>query len=552
MSIVLFVVFATISNFVAFYSTSQIINIFSGQTLDGVSNLGYEYINKAYPGEWEVKDGNLYKGEVLINNNNKLIDDIAKTTGSVATIFLGDTRIATTITENGERIIGTKANELVSQSVLNGTPVKKTIDIAGKQYFSSYIPIKDKNSNIIGMWFVGLDYSHIANLGTKINLIIMGLFMLSTTIMIVVFNLLLTIIIKTIKKVIKSLQAISAGDLTQKIKPIYSGEELEVLTSQVNSTIDKMSDLLNHIKNSSLTLASTSQQIASSVEYMATTTEQTAKATGEIAAGVVNQTNSIVSGSENLNSIADKIDTITNGIANSTIIVKNTEEDLINTQISIKEQHKKSDERKVATQKALLVMENLNKSAKQIATILGTMETISDKINLLSLNASIEAAHVGAAGAGFVVIAQEVNKLAAESKVASDSINDIISTTLSNITDTAQELKQIETLENVSEVALNDTNNKIQDLTKSVKTILDNFKMFANSMNELNISSDNLKNEISDMAAVSQELSASTEEISATMEEHASTNEQISEGVNQLSKMAVELQSIVAIFKTKQ
>ena len=113
-------------------------------------------MNSDYPGDWHVIDGILYKGDVRINNNESLVDYLSSLTDDAVTIFLYDTRVATNVMRNGKRAVGTRASQKVIEEVLKkGDTFIGKADVVGVAYQSAYIPMRDSNNNIIGMFYVG-------------------------------------------------------------------------------------------------------------------------------------------------------------------------------------------------------------------------------------------------------------------------------------------------------------------------------------------------------------------------------------------------------------
>ena len=116
-----------------------------------------ELMDYQYPGDWEIKDGNLYKGEKQLDGADDVVDRLSSTTGGHVTIFKNDTRVATTVKIDGQRSVGTKASDAIIEAVLNkGANYTGVANVVGEEYHSAYEPIKDRGGRVIGMVFVGL------------------------------------------------------------------------------------------------------------------------------------------------------------------------------------------------------------------------------------------------------------------------------------------------------------------------------------------------------------------------------------------------------------
>jgi len=80
---------------------------------------GYEIIDLQYPGDWELRGDQLYKGETLINGNFEIVDRIGELTqGNTVTIFARDTRVTTNVMVDGSRAVGTQVSQEVKKAVL--------------------------------------------------------------------------------------------------------------------------------------------------------------------------------------------------------------------------------------------------------------------------------------------------------------------------------------------------------------------------------------------------------------------------------------------------
>ncbi|QSZ27904.1 diguanylate cyclase [Aceticella autotrophica] len=118
-------------------------------------------LEQKYPGAWNIKNGKLYKGNVQLNDNYDVVDCFTSISGNTTTIFQGDTRISTSIKNNkGERVIGTKADPEVAETVLKqGKNYFGIANVVGEKYITAYKPIKDNEGEIIGMVYTGIPLS---------------------------------------------------------------------------------------------------------------------------------------------------------------------------------------------------------------------------------------------------------------------------------------------------------------------------------------------------------------------------------------------------------
>ncbi len=125
--------------------------------------LGYQYLDLKYPGDWRQFNNNLYKGNMLINDNIKLINDIAHHTGGTVTIFHHGKRVATNVmTKDGIRATGTEVSPTVAEEVLHkGGIYLGEANVVGHFYQTAYMPIKNSKKQIIGMWYVGVSENYI-------------------------------------------------------------------------------------------------------------------------------------------------------------------------------------------------------------------------------------------------------------------------------------------------------------------------------------------------------------------------------------------------------
>ncbi|WP_010252000.1 cache domain-containing protein [Acetivibrio cellulolyticus] len=169
-SIVLIALFTATIFFVTDNKVNNLVEKTISAKVESISNLGLNIIKSRYDGDWNVKDGKLFIGENLVNNNFEVVDEIKEKTGSLATIYLGNERVATNeLDKDGERTVGTMVSNEVAEIVLKkGVPYERAETVLGEKYSVKYVPIKDNAGKVIGMWSVGIPKSSISIQGSNI------------------------------------------------------------------------------------------------------------------------------------------------------------------------------------------------------------------------------------------------------------------------------------------------------------------------------------------------------------------------------------------------
>lgn len=117
-----------------------------------------EIIDLKCPGPWSARNGELYKGAVRISFNHEIADYLSRLTGDTVTVFLGESRVATTERGlDGAPLTGTKVSDQVAQTVLqNGQAYRGEEDKGGQLCRAGYVPLRTESGEVIGMLYLGI------------------------------------------------------------------------------------------------------------------------------------------------------------------------------------------------------------------------------------------------------------------------------------------------------------------------------------------------------------------------------------------------------------
>ena len=518
------------------------------QLNDNAKN-GINLVDKLYPGDWKLDGDKLYKGEKLLNNSTEIVDSINNAVGVPVTIFANDTRISTNITDNGKRILGTKAQTNVTEKVIGkGEIYIGSVKIIGKDYEAIYVPIKDSTGNNIGMFFVGEETKFISGelikSLTTITIAVLVLLVLS----ILISMTLTRRITRRIKTVVESMVVIGEGDFTVRSN-IKSGDEIQLLSDTQNKMAEELSILVSKIGKICKELSLSSDNLAATSQETTATAEEISKALNSIANTTSVQAKDTDSGLNKTLELSGNIQKISNAIVN--IISMFNAASILNSK-GLKTVELLSNKTKQSNDASLRVNTAINEmetSSQKISIIMNTITEIASQTNLLSLNASIEAARAGDAGLGFSVVASEIRKLSEQSATAASDISNIIYGIQTQSKKAVSEM-------NITKIAIDDQGKAVEETKQIFGNISDtilNLKNEVDKIDVLNTEMTSKKVEIinlmEEISASAQQNSAATLQISASSEEQVAGMEEVSKTAEQLNFIAQNLNSEIKKFK---
>jgi methyl-accepting chemotaxis protein len=521
---------------------------FAVEKAKGDLEVAYRYIDKEFEGKWHINGGKLFKGTTSFNMNYSIVDLIAKDTGDTVTFFQGDTRIATNVMVDGKRAIGTQVSPEVAEQVLkNGRKYYGEAEVAGNGYQTAYMPLKDENNQVIGIFYVGASQKIIDT--TIASFLKIFLFVLAIVIIIsVIFVYWFTRRLKKRLSVISNaLNHAGSGNFTNEIKD-DAGDELSELSQSYNEMRLNLKHMIQEVLQTTEQVAASAEQLNAGAEQTSKATEQITNAIQHIANGAENQTSNVEESAKSLEEVSKGIQ---NMAENSAVI---SEAGLKTSEQARTGEHfvAKTVDQIHAIDKAVNISSEvillLDKRSQEIGDITKVITDIANQINLLALNAAIEAARAGEHGKGFAVVADEVRKLAELSQQSSTQISGLI--------------KEIQ-------IDMEKSNSSIGKVKAEVKGGLELVDETQKSFKDILQSTEGMGMQIDDMAATSQQISASAQEVAATVagiseiardtsihsqsvaastEEQLASMEEIAASANDLSERAMHLQDMMTKF----
>ncbi|WP_010647793.1 methyl-accepting chemotaxis protein [Oceanobacillus massiliensis] len=512
--------------------------------------LGLHTLDQKYPGGWEITDGQLYKGDLLVNNNFEMVDVIGDLTGGTVTIFQDDTRITTNVKlDNGQRAIETKASGQVIETVLNQDQnFYGEADVAGVPTQTAYKPIKDEQGSTIGMWYVGVSKSFIDGIVSNITTSLVVVMSIVAALAIAIFLWFTTKIKKRLNSVNKAMEKAGEGDFTTTLND-RSGDEFGQLSQNFNKMKDSLSNLIQQVSQTAETVSSQSEELTQSASEVKSGSQQIATTMQELASGSESQANyasDLASVMETFSAKVQEMNANGEDIYNSSndVLGMTTEGsklmDVSVNQMAMIDQ---------IVQDAVQKVKGLDIQSQEISKLVSVIKDIADQTNLLALNAAIEAARAGEHGKGFAVVADEVRKLAEQVGVSVTDITGIVQNIQAESTGVAESLQggyqevekgtgQIKT----TGETFNGITNAVKEMVSKIQTITDNLTAISSSSQDMSAS-------VEEIASVSEESAAGVEQTSASAQQASSSMEEVSDSSDELARLAEELNGLVRKFR---
>lgn len=304
------------------------------------------------------------------------------------------------------------------------------------------------------------------------------------------------------------------GDLTTPVS-VQQKNELGSTADSLNTAQKQMVGLISNIDNTSKELQTVAKDFSETFLSMDEYIQSVSSAVEEIAQNTTSQAASTNSASDSVEEIAFGIEGTSENMdslkANSAIL-RNCSDRLMETLQKLAEINANTikDIDQMSSQTT-----NTNESVAKISNAASLIGNIANQTNLLSLNASIEAARAGTAGKGFAVVAEEIGDLATQSDKTVHEINNIIAELTENSQKSMDIMATMNEAANVQVTALQSTREIYQELKNALDSCMESINEMNDRISNINSRRLQVTENISTLNELAADNAASTEETSS-------------------------------------
>ncbi|QCT01441.1 methyl-accepting chemotaxis sensory transducer [Paenibacillus algicola] len=340
------------------------------------------------------------------------------------------------------------------------------------------------------------------------------------------------------------------GNLKVRTSFPHRQDEIGRLGLSFNRMMEQISGLADQTRASAV-------QVLATAEELADVSRSTSQTAGEIAAAmeqVAQGAGSLSQQAENENALAEHIGVQMGRVTQSHEVMQEAADRVLQVagQGSRHMHHlvEKTEEIHQVNQQMVQRAEQLKDKASSIHKILELMNEIAKQTNILSMNATIEAARAGAAGKGFMVVADEIRELADSSKRSIHTVAGMTREIQEGVQHTVETLNRSAPLFDEQLQSVGEAQERFHNVQKQMDHFLVEIQGSTHSIQELLDAQQELTGSIASAASIVQESSAATEEVASMASQQHKVSERLVGLSGQLEQLSEQLKESLVKFRT--
>ncbi|MGQ8872469.1 methyl-accepting chemotaxis protein [Paenibacillus sp. TSA_86.1] len=330
--------------------------------------------------------------------------------------------------------------------------------------------------------------------------------------------------------------------------PYSSQDEIGQLSSAFNTMMEQITKLVEQTNRTAQEVLDTATELSNASKKTAVSASEIAVATEEIAGGAGSLATEAERGNELTDNISRQMESVIAANEEMGDSARHVEKSSQTGTQHLNQLMTKTQKTEEMIGALVNKVDSLKESTSSVLKVLDVMQNITKQTNILSLNATIEAARAGAAGRGFMVVADEVRQLAAQSRQSIDMVGEITDKIMTEMNETVKALSDAYPLFKEQMDAVKDTNVIFASVQDQMGAFVERLGMVTGSIGELSKSQATLSEAMSNVSAVAEESSATSEEVASLSSEQQNISNQLVSLSGKLENVSSELKETLSRF----
>lgn len=327
-----------------------------------------------------------------------------------------------------------------------------------------------------------------------------------------------------------------------------SSDEIGELGISFNLMMDQITKLVQQTSTTAQAVLETASELTDASKKTALSAREIAIATEEIANGASSLATEAERGNELTDNISRQMQLVVTANEEMGSAAHHVEQSSELGTKHLSSLMEKTHQTEDMTRSLMHKVDNLKQTTMSVNKVLEVLQNITKQTNILSLNATIEAARAGAAGKGFMVVADEIRQLADQSRQSIDMVGQITEKIMSEMNETVEALQEANPLFQQQMDSVKETNDIFVSVQDQMADFTQRLDSVTQSIETLNHSQEVLSDAMSNVSAVAEESSATSEEVASLSTEQQSIGSQLVQLSGKLENVSSELKETLSRF----
>ena len=346
----------------------------------------------------------------------------------------------------------------------------------------------------------------------------------------------------------KGIIDVAQGDLTQRVQ-VVQNSELSQLGYSFNHMMDNFEGIIYKIREMTNSWVISSEELSASAQEVTATNTNVADNTNQMAVEAKNQASTLQQMKVMVTELENAAQMIAERAMSVSVEAVKSEQHSEEGLKRLSEIVKTMEVTDQSMSKSVSTIENLADQSNRIGSITEAIAQVAQQTNLLALNAAIEAARAGEHGRGFAVVADEIRKLAESVATSTREVTEITDLIQHSVSNAVQEMMQTDSIVKESVSTIHKAREALSDITSSTKEVANDISDIAASSEQMLGSMEEMNRYVSTVNQISEEAAGTAETIKESTTDVTATMQIVAISAQTLAQNASQLKQEVELFK---